>query len=109
MGTALGIAGFTLLWVSTCLTEASLPQIAGTAAAGLALMALGKLWAPCMGWIKERKRRRPMPAPAGSSSRTKASGTQALAARGDAGMRRTHHRLRRHADGAQEQRRRGRG
>lgn len=46
--------------------------------------------------------------PAESNSRTKVSGTPVLAARGDAGMRRTHHRLRRHADGAREQRRRGR-
>lgn len=52
MGTALGIAGFTLVWLSTCLTEASLPQIAGTAAAGLALMAAGKLWAPLRGAIR---------------------------------------------------------
>lgn len=62
MGTVLGIAGFTLLWAATCLTEASLAEIVLTGLLGLALMIAGRLWTPCMGWIKERMRRQPMPA-----------------------------------------------
>ena len=85
MGTVLGIAGFTLLWAATCLTEASLAEIVLTAMLGLALMIAGRLWTPCMGWIKERMRRQPMPAPAGSNSRPQVSGVRERQTRGGTG------------------------
>ena len=85
MGTVLGIAGFTLLWAATCLTEASLAEIVLTGLLGLALMIAGRLWTPCMGWIKERMRRQPMPAPAGSNSRPQVSGVRERQARGVTG------------------------
>lgn len=72
MGTVLGIAGFTLLWAATCLTEASLAEIVLTGLLGLALMIAGRLWTPCMGWIKERMRRQPMPA--GTRARLRRAG-----------------------------------
>lgn len=52
MGTVLGIAGFTLLWAATCLTEASLAEIVLTGLLGLALMIAGRLWTPLRGAIR---------------------------------------------------------
>lgn len=57
MGMVLGIAGFLLLIASTCLTEATVADIVAMAAAGLALMAAGRLWRPCVDWVQEKRRR----------------------------------------------------
>ena len=57
MSMVLGIAGFLLLIASTCLTEATVADIVIMAAAGLALMAAGRLWRPCVDWVQEKRRR----------------------------------------------------
>lgn len=90
MGTVLGIAGFTLLWAATCLTEASLAEIVLTGLLGLALMIAGRLWTPLHGMDKGEDAPpayacRHAGAPTAGGTRTDASGTPASGARAPAG------------------------